>query len=376
MADCYFLYRRVYNMEKIICDICGTSYPEKLDNCPVCGCSKDFLLEDTGEDALLDVTLEEEQAEQQAAPRRKNKEIFDFDEVNQEKPVRRQLDEDDFDDDEEYEEEASPNVFLVVILVIVIVLLLLATGFFFFRYFLPAVAEETVPAETTAATQPLETEAPTETAPAGIPCTDIVIPGGKIELGKNGLWLMNVQVYPADTTDTLSYASGDESIATVTADGTVTAVGEGSTSIIVSCGSKQISCNVTVDYSLDAETVPEGEVPGMQVEGSDATAPTEENTDAPQETEATEATETTEATTSGPVELKLKQNDISIFARYTSVQLEMDCDVDPADVYWFTMDSTIAICHDGLITSTGSGMTRIYGEYEGQTVECIVRCVF
>lgn len=366
-------------MEKVICDICGTSYPENRENCPVCGCPKDFLLEDPQSDISVDLPMEETDAV--PAPRKKKKEVFDFDEVNQEKPARRHLDEDDFDDDEddeEYDEEPSPNVFLVVILVIAIVLLLLATGFFFFRYFLPSMEQETIPTDPVVTTLSAETEATTSPTVSGIPCTDIVIPGGKIELGKGGLWLMNVQVYPADTTDSVTYASSDETIATVSADGTVTAVAEGTTTIVVTCGEKKISCNVTVDYSMDAETTPDGDVPAMEVEGADST----EATDAAEETQATEATETTETTeateaTSDPgAELKLKQTDISIFARYTSVQLELDCDVRPEDVYWFTMDSTIAICHDGLVTSTGSGMTRIYGEYEGQQVECIVRCVF
>ena len=28
-------------MSKIICDICGTSYPDTADCCPICGCSRE-----------------------------------------------------------------------------------------------------------------------------------------------------------------------------------------------------------------------------------------------------------------------------------------------------------------------------------------------
>ena len=101
----------------------------------------------------------------------------------------------------------------------------------------------------------------------------------------------------------------------------------------------------------------------------------------PDETENTEATEDTQATeapkeTTGNTELKLKKTDITMFARYSSVELGLDCDIPAEDIKWFTMDSTVAIVQNGKVTATGSGMTRIYAEYKGQQVFCIVRCTF
>ena len=32
-------------MNKIICDICGSTYPETADQCPICGSSREFALE-------------------------------------------------------------------------------------------------------------------------------------------------------------------------------------------------------------------------------------------------------------------------------------------------------------------------------------------
>ena len=38
-------------MNKVICDICGTSYPDTADQCPICGYSRDLngdnILEET-----------------------------------------------------------------------------------------------------------------------------------------------------------------------------------------------------------------------------------------------------------------------------------------------------------------------------------------
>ena len=41
-------------MSKIICDICGTTYPDTADCCPICGCSKDAAAEFLGEEITVD----------------------------------------------------------------------------------------------------------------------------------------------------------------------------------------------------------------------------------------------------------------------------------------------------------------------------------
>jgi rubrerythrin len=37
-------------MSKVICDICGTTYPETADNCPICGYAQFQDVELTEED--------------------------------------------------------------------------------------------------------------------------------------------------------------------------------------------------------------------------------------------------------------------------------------------------------------------------------------
>lgn len=371
-------------MSKVICDICGTAYPESSENCPVCGCSRDFGLDSYEEELMMD------SSDIYHSTKKKSREIFDFDEVNQEEDSAEE--EESYDEEEDYAEEPRSNTALVVILLILIVLLLVTAGFFFIRYMLPNMVKETENVESTvatAATELVET-IPEETTEPTIPCTDIVIPGGKIELGKDGMWLMNVQVYPENTTDVLTYVSHDEAVVTVDEGGTVTAVGEGETVIEVTCGIRQIKCNVIVDYALNAATEDAGGVPAPQVEGTEATEESGTDTDATQATETTEATESVESTeatesveateepkeTTGSMELKLKKTDITMFARYSSAMLELDCDIPAKDIKWFTMDSTVAIVQEGKVTATGSGMTRIYAEYNGQQVQCIVRCTF
>lgn len=368
-------------MKNVICDICATAYPSDAKKCPICGSSREYALENVTDNMPEDTAALLAAEEVVAAPRKKNKEIFDFDEVNQVNVQDEDLDEVDLDEEEEEEEISRTNVGLVVVLIILIVLLLLASCFFFLKYLLPNMSgttEQTVPVTTVAVqeTEPAETTDPT------IPCTNLMMDGGKMELGKDGKKLLNVRIYPENTTDALVYTSGDEAVVTVSEDGTVTAVGEGVTMVTVQCGTQKISCTVTVDFGEEEATVPEGTIPGMTVE---TTADSTQQTQAAEATEATQAAAETvpaeteaETTEAAPVEnaFKLKKEDITISSNRTSVKLELEGDIDPAKVKWFTMDSTVAICLDGVVTSTGSGMTRVYGEYNGQQVMCIVRCVF
>lgn len=362
-------------MRKVICDICGTAYPENAANCPICGSPREYAL-GTVEDEFL---TDEASSSTTGSNRKNRREIFDFDEVNQVKSAGRALENDDFDDEEVYEEESGTNVGLVIVLVVLIALLLLAAGFFFIRYLLPNMIDkpEDVPVATTAVQQ---TE-PVVTTSGEIPCTNLMMDGGKMSLGKDGKKLLNVRVYPENTTDKVIYTSGDEAVVTVSEDGTVQAVGEGQTIITVQCGAQKIKCNVTVDYTGVDVTVPEGTLPGLQVEeGENESNPTEADGTQPAdaaepEAQATEATEeTTKATVPEREVLKLKQKDITISFLRTSVQLDLDCDIPAEDVTWFTMDSGIAIVHEGLVTSMGRGTTKIYAEYKGQQAVCIVRC--
>jgi len=363
-------------MNKVICDICGTAYSDSQENCPVCGCSRDFGLEDLSNELFADgasVVME-------AGSRKKNREIFDFDEVNRVSDPEDDLEEDDFDDADDYEEESQSNVGLVVILVILIILLLVTAGFFFLRYFLPNMmskAPETTAPVVTELAEP-ETTVPLET---GVPCTDIVLPGGKVEVKVGGMFLMNVQTFPQDTTDVLVYSSEDESIAVVSQEGTVTGVAEGQTVIHITCGNTAVKCNITVNNAVEEETKPTGELPAMEVveTDSDATDSTEPEATA-DATEPEKETETAEETTAATIPegevLKLKKVDITMFSPYSSTTLELDCAIPATEIKWFTMDSTVAIVHDGVVTATGSGITRIYGEYKDQQVQCIVRCNF
>ena len=341
-------------MSKVICDICGTSYQETAESCPICGYTRILGLDELQDDIYEEETILTRNKGgrfSETTVRKKNKAIFDYDEVNNDD------DEDEDEDDEDYEEEEGEeaprsNSAVIVLLVVLIMLLLAAAGFLFLRFLLPNMLTGE-PAPTVQMTVPMETQTEATTEPT-IPCQSIVLTEGMKPLSAEGQFrLLNVKVMPEDTTDVLTYASEDESIVTVTVDGRVTAVSEGETTIYIICGKQQINCPVVVKYVEETEP------------------PTEETLDATAETE--ETAETTEATEADLV-LKLKKYDISLALGYSS-QLVLDCDLDPSEVTWTSEHDFIAkVDETGLVTAVSYGTTAIIVKYGDQEVQCIVRC--
>lgn len=360
-------------MSKIICDICGTSYPDTADCCPICGCFRDAVNSSLGED-LLEATPDGG-AEAREYPQ-KRKEIFDFDEVNSD-PDEETVTyaETDYDEEEEEEEEEEPrqNTLVVILLTVLIALLLMAAGFIFVRYFLPNMGgKDAVPAQTTE----LKEAVSTETTELSIPCQELYIISGKtVELNEKGqMFLLHVKANPENTTDKIIFTSGNEAIATVTEDGKITAVSEGETVVTISCGVSTMECPVTVKYI--EETVP----PTTEVIETVATGETvavEEGSPATEAEGASEAAETTAPpaqTGLKDVTLKLKKTDIRLGVYY-EYKLLLDCDLEQNEVQWSSEHPYIAsVDENGVVKAIKSGTTAITATYGDQKVQCIVRC--
>lgn len=344
-------------MSKIICEICGTSYPDTAECCPICGCTRETSAALLGEDLLMEELGDEPKAKGgRFSSNKKRREIFDYDEVNTplaEEPLPEE--ENPYEEEEEYEEEPRHNTVAVVLLTVLIVALLAAAGFLFVRYYLPNMnlgggrtsATETVPAKATELSE--ESTAPT------IPCTGLTLTSGTAELTKEGQYfLLHVLVTPVDTTDQLTFVSADESIATVTEDGRITAVAEGETVIQITCGEIQYSCPVTCRFA--EETVPTTQETTAETTGGE-TQPAGASTDARSD-----------------VTLKLKKTDIRLGVYY-AVTLELDCDLEQNQVEWSSEHPYIAtVDENGSVKALKAGTTAIHAKYGDQDVSCIVRC--
>lgn len=354
-------------MSKIICEICGTTYQDTAECCPICGCSRDAAADLLGEEFLMEEAAEESKGKS-ARFSSKKKQIFDYDEVNsesKEQTVQAVEEANSYDEEEEYEEESRPNVFVVILLTVLIAALLLAAGFIFVRYFLPNMGgeEEAAPSTTEAYVEDT-TAAPT--TELRIPCDGLVLTSGtQAEIKQAGFnHLINVTASPEDTTDAILFSSADESIATVSADGKITAVAEGETVVTISCGDFSFEVQVVCDFS--AETEP----PTMATEAEE-----EGEEEKPAETEETEP-----APSKAPVDpnvvLKLKEFDISMGVYY-EVRLQLDCDLEATDVEWSSEHPHIAsVDENGVVKALKAGTTDIIVKYGDQEVSCRVRCSY
>lgn len=328
-------------MSKIICDICGTTYQDTAECCPICGCPSDIAAELAKEDFLL-----EDMPTSQPA---KRKEIFDYDEVNLPASGKKERAQDymDDDDDEEDPEEPEQNTALVVFLTILIVVLLAGMAFLYWKFLRPEPVHETQPAPVY--TQAI-TEAPTtlpETTELKIPCQSLALSSGNAELSHEGqAFLLNVTRIPEDTTDELTFSSEDPSIATVDGDGRIVAVSQGETVITILCGDQKLTCPVICAFMND--------------EGETEPTATEETTEAAEELKN--------------VVLKLKNTDIRLPV-YTYFTLVLDCDLTAEEVQWTSEHPYIATVDEkGVVTAIKSGTTEITAKYGDQEVSCIVRC--
>ena len=201
----------------------------------------------------------------------------------------------------------------------------------------------------------------TTTEPAtepGVPCTSLSLVGSMEKLTFKGqYWRLMVKAEPEDTTDKVVYTSGDESVVTIDEYGRVTAVGEGETTIVVTCGDKRLETPAVV--SFQAETT----------EPTAATAPV-----------AGTPAETTPVAVGGNTGaagvLKLKKTDVTIGRRGVYITLELEGGIAAEDVRWTTSDSSVATVYNGNVTAIGKGLCVITAEYNGQTAQCVVRCKF
>ena len=90
---------------------------------------------------------------------------------------------------------------------------------------------------------------------ADVPAESVTLDKTTLEMTVNGTGKLTATVKPDETTvKTIQWSSSDETVATVGADGTVTALKEGTAVITAKCGEKSAECTVTVKAEAVAPT--------------------------------------------------------------------------------------------------------------------------
>ncbi len=334
-------------MSKVICDVCGTTYPETASVCPICGSAKATTVQTAAggssrEDAAGVSYVKGGRFSKKNVKRR-----------NKAKPVAqrsvRPVQQERTERTERPIRQRAPqkkdktSIGLVIVIILLLISIVAVVIYIGSHFFLTGLSNSggsnttTPPVETT--TEPL----------VQIPCRIVQLSSLTIEFSaaKEGQ-LLSVVTTPADTTDVVQFTSSNENVVTVDQNGMVTAVGGGEAIITVKCGDVEATCTVVCSF--------------------DPIQP------------STEPNETTEPPVTVPegFTLKLVYTDISLFKEGENYALFKETNgVKPSDITWTVDDPNVAtVDENGRIYAVNRGTTTVRAEIAGQTATCILRCKF
>lgn len=321
-------------MSKIICDICGTSYAETAKQCPICGSVRpgdvQRVTNEVKTDGKVSTGYTYVKGGRFSKSNVKKRATGHKPVENNKKSADPQKDSGD---------DAKSNRGLVVTAIVLLLAIIGVVIYIALRFFAPI--------------SDLNADSTTNTVDSVVACTDIVLEETEILFEEIGVAnLLNVTASPENTTDKVTYRSENESIATVTEKGKITAVAEGTTKIIVTCGDVVKECVITIQF-------PE-----------ETTLPTLEPTEG-----STEDTTVPEDTTDTNEELRLNRKEFTLSYKGETWNLYSG-NLPKNQITWSVGDESVATVDNGKVVAVGNGYTYVYAEYEGQKVSCQVVCSF
>ena len=326
-------------MSKVICEVCGTAYPETALQCPICGCVRPADVQ--GIPSVNDEAAPERKYEHvkggrfsKSNVRKRNTGVqpdtysAPAKQVKSAKPATHTPS--PADNRRKKKKKKYDNTGLVITILVLLLAIIVVFAYIAIKWFAPSSA----PAEVPVTDPPVITEAPIDDVLSDdvieelvdIPCVDIVLDSYEVNLENAGDHVyLGVTLDPFDTTDELLFESENNSVAMAEADGRITAVRKGETVVTVSCGVVSVQCKVTVGVPKE--------------------------------------------------KLELNRQEI-IFEAVGDTWTVYSGNLPFDKITWSSDDETVATVEDGLVTAVGSGVTTIYGNYNGQIQSCVVRCNF
>ncbi len=354
-------------MNKIVCDVCGTSYPETAVQCPICGTAKTDSAKTTagGETGYAYVkggrfshaNVRKRNAGKKELPRvvapvkpqkestpKPRKEIAPAVPKEaapvvtpKEQPARRKQSNAPIRQKPDKEKRERGTNIVLALIALLLVLAILAV----FGYIIKGFIEGQKPTEPATSTN-TNTQS-TASTPIGNPCRGLRLALSEKKFSSVGdKFQINAIPTPQDTTDVITYESADEQIATVDEKGIVTAVANGQCVIYVHCGEFTAECQITCEVGVD---------PTLPTDPDASTGPTEP-----------------------PVELKLNREDFTLNG-YGDSHILYNGEIDRTQIVWTSSDETVATVTDGKVVAVGNGNATITAEYMGQKATCEVHCV-
>lgn len=338
-------------MSKVICDVCGTTYPETAQQCPICGCAKNTTAQTAAGDGAQ--SAGETSYAYVKGGRFSKSNVRKRNKTGKE-PERQMASERPAKAERQPKEEKKDNTnkilaVIVVILLLAIVAVLVYMGL---RVFFPDLGKPVDPSDnnTTQITESTEsTESTGTSTPLEIPCTSVKLSRSTIEFLKAGDgYLLAATVAPADTTDSVVYESSDEDVVTVTDGGMITAVSGGQAVIIVTCGDQTAECQIICSFG--------------EYQAPTETAPSEPDVQIPE----------------GFV-LKLNRTEFSLTAKYPNpwALYKETMGVKATDITWTVDDPKVAsVDENGVVSAVGRGWTTVRATIGDQTASCKVNVSF
>lgn len=340
-------------MSKIICEICGTTYADTEQECPLCGFEKPETAEFAPDEPAAEAAVSHGKV--------KGGRFSASNAAKRPEPVsaasRRTV--------RSKKKKNKTDLGLLIAVICLLLAIAATVGFIYFRYFKPASdpVETNPPIQTSSDPQPTQTQAPTQTqgttVPEDLSCTGLTVYEEAVSLNQAGSqWLLNVVPTPSNTTDVITYASSNDAVATVSADGKIVAVGNGETTITITCGTITAECKVICNLA-PVETQPQ------------ETKPAETK---PAETKPAE-TKPAETKPQDAGDFKLRKSDITFDGKGQTYKL-YDGDIDMSKIVWTVGNSKVATVKNGVVKAVGPGITNVHAEYNGVKVSCVIRCDF
>lgn len=323
-------------MNKVVCSICGTSYPENVSECPICGYTRSSdTSRENGENSYTHVPGGRFS---KTNVRKRNK-------TGSKKPAKSSS-----AAKPAAKKEEKTSAGLVIVVILLLLAIITVVGYIALRFFLPNEyifegldqisissifqRDETIPEEEVPEL-PEETEPEADTLPEYEPilCQSISVDQVQINCDSLGAtYQITYELTPVDTEEEVFFYSSDDAVASVDEFGLITVNGEGTATITVNCGSA--STQFEVSCVLPTE------------------APTEET-----------------------VVLTLNRKEIT-FTTQGESWLLYDGTIAVEDILWTSDDNKVATIEGGKVVAVANGDTTVYAVYEGQTVSCAIHCKF
>lgn len=308
-------------MNKVVCNLCGTSYPENVAQCPICGYARSAEPASSASDKNT-YTYVKGGRFSKANVKKRNRAAGLAMDVSSKKNSKK----------------SKSNSGLLILVIVLLLAIVAVLGYIALRFFVPnsflfkgfdtpgssQISEEENPADDIKTDVTPETEA---TEP-DLSCRSVTLSATDLQFNEiGGVLELNVTVDPENTTDAITFASSDTDVATVSDDGLVTAVGEGSALITVTCGTVSAECTVVCSIPTEAEE---------------------------------------------PA-IALNRKEVTFTAEGESWLL-YDGDIPVEDIEWSSEDDAIAYIENGKAVAVNNGDTVVYATYNGESVSCIIHC--